>query len=101
MNKKQKQVITIGVLLITATFIIWLLAGGDFFTKTQILVEQEVTELDQMLGVTPQKEYQDSFVFGLVPPGLVFSTEMLSVATISGLIFLLSGLFYFKNKSKT
>ena len=101
MNKKQKQVITIGVLLITATFIIWLLAGGDFFTKTQILVEQEVTELDQMLGVTPQKEYQDSFVFGLVPPGLVFSAEMLSVATISGLIFLLSGLFYFKNKSKT
>lgn len=101
MNKKQKQVITIGVILIATTFIIWLLAGGDFFTKTQVLVEKEATELDQMLGMTPQKEYQDSFVFGLVPPGLVFSAEMLSVATLSGLIFLLTGLFYFKFKTKT
>ena len=101
MNKNQKQVITFGIILIAITIIIWLLAGGDFFTKTQILVEKEATELDQMLGVTPQKEYQDSFVFGLVPPGLVFSAEMFSVATISGLIFLLSGLFYYKYKTKT
>jgi hypothetical protein len=101
MNKKQKQVITIGITLIAATFIIWLLAGGDFFTKTQILVEKEVTELDQMLGVTPQKEYQDSFVFGLVPPGLVYTAEMISVATLSGVILLISGLFYFKYKTKT
>lgn len=101
MNKEQKQVITIGIILITTVVIIWLLAGGDFFTKTQILVEKEVTELDQMLGVTPQKEYQDSFVFGLVPPGLVFSAEMISVATLSGIIFLLSGLFYLKYKTKT
>lgn len=101
MNKKQKQIITIGILLIAATIIIWLAAGGDFFTKTQILVEKEVTELDQMLGVTPQKEYQASFVFGLFPPGLVFSAEMISVATLSGLIFLLSGIFYFKYKTKT
>lgn len=101
MNKEQKQVITIGIILITTVVIIWLLAGGDFFTKTQILVEKEITELDQMLGVTPQKEYQDSFVFGLVPPGLVFSAEMISVATLSGIIFLLSGLFYLKYKTKT
>ena len=101
MNKNQKRVLTIGIILIAVTFIIWLLVGGDFFTKTQILVEKEVTELDQMLGVTPQKEYQDSFVFGLVPPGLVFSAEMISVATLSGLIFLLSGLFYYKYKTKT
>ena len=101
MNKKQKQVITLGIILIAATFIIWLLAGGDFFTKTQILVEKEITELDQMLGVTPQKEYQDSFVFGLVPPGLVFSAEMISVATLSGLFFLITGLLYFKFKTKT
>lgn len=101
MNKEQKQVITIGIILITIVVIIWLLAGGDFFTKTQILVEKEVTELDQMLGVTPQKEYQDSFVFGLVPPGLVFSAEMISVATLSGIIFLLLGLFYLKYKTKT
>ena len=101
MNKNQKRVLTIGIILIAVTFIIWLLVGGDFFTKTQILVEKEVTELDQMLGVTPQKEYQDSFVFGLVPPGLVFSAEMISVATLSGLIFLLSGLLYFKYKTKT
>jgi hypothetical protein len=101
MNKKQKQVIAVGIILIATIVIIWLLAGSDFFTKTQILVEKEVTELDQMLGVTPQKEYQDSFVFGLVPPGLVFSAEMLSVATLSGFILLISGLFYFKYKTKT
>jgi len=99
MNSKQKRVVTIGLILIVAIFIIWLAAGGDFFTKTQILVEQEATELDQMLGITPQKEYQDSFVFGLVPPGLVATTEMISVVTLSGLIFVISGLFFFKYKT--
>lgn len=101
MNKKQKQVITIGVLLIASTFIVWSLAGGDFFTKTQVLVEKEVTELDQMLGVEPQMEFEDKFVFGLVPPGPVATAEMISVATISALIILVTGLFYFKYKTKT
>jgi hypothetical protein len=100
MNIEQKRIISIGLILIGVTVVIWLLSGGDFFTKTQILVEKEATELDKMLGITPQKEYQDSFVFGLVPPGLVASAEMISVATISGLILVLTILLFLKFKRK-
>ena len=100
MNSKQKLVITIGLVLIVITVIIWLLEGGDFFTKTQILVEKEVSELDKMLGITPQKEFQDSFIFGLVPPGLTATAEMISVATVAGLITVVSGLLFFSFKNK-
>jgi len=100
MNTKQKSVVIFGIILIVLTFIIWLLSGGDFFTKTQILVEKETTELDKMLGVEPQKEYEDKFVFGLVPPGIVATAEMISVSTISTLILLVSGILFFKYKTK-
>ena len=100
MNIKQKSVVTFGIILIVLTFIIWLLSGGDFFTKTQILVEKETTELDKMLGVEPQKEYEDKFVFGLVPPGIVATAEMISVSTISTLILLVSVILFFKYKTK-
>jgi hypothetical protein len=100
MNNKQKQVVIIGIILILITAVIWMLEGGDFFTKTKILVEKETTELDKMLGIPPQKEYQDSFVFGLVPPGLTATVEMISVATISGLIAVISGVLFFKFKTK-
>ena len=100
MNTKQKNVVTFGIILIVVTFIIWLLSGGDFFTKTQILVEKEATELDKMLGVEPQKEYEDSFVFGLVPSGLVATAEMISVSTISAIIILICGILFFKYKTR-
>jgi hypothetical protein len=100
MNSKQKLVITIGIILIAITAVIWLLEGGDFFTKTQILVEKEASELDSMLGIPPQKEFKDSFVFGLVPPGLTATAEMISVATVAGLIVVISGLLFFKFKTK-
>lgn len=100
MNNKQKLVISIGLSLIIITLILWQLDGGDFFTKTKILVEKEVTELDKMLGIPPQKEYQDKFVFGLVPPGLLVTAEMISAATISGLVAVFAGLLFFKFKTK-
>lgn len=100
MNSKQKHVITIGVVLIVITAVIWLLEGGDFFTKTQILVEKEASELDKMLGIPPQKKFKDSFVFGLVPPGLTATAEMISAATVSGLIVVISGFLFFKFKTK-
>jgi len=100
MNNKQKLIITVGIFLIVVTVIIWLLNGGDFFTKTQILVEKEVSELDKMLGIPPQKEFKDTFVFGLVPPGLTATMEMVSAATISGLIVVISGILFFRFKSK-
>jgi hypothetical protein len=100
MNSKQKRVITIGILLVIITAVIWLLEGGDFFTKTQILVDKEVSELDKMLGIPPQKEFQDSFVFGLVPPGLTATAEMISATTVSGLIVVISVLLFFNFKSK-
>ena len=100
MNNKQKLIISVGIFLIVVTVIIWLLNGGDFFTKTQILVEKEVSELDKMLGIPPQKEFKDTFVFGLVPPGLTATMEMVSAATISGLIVVISGISFFRFKSK-
>jgi hypothetical protein len=96
----QKTVIAIGLILVAVTIILWLAAGGEFFTKTQVLVEKETTEIDKLLGIPPQKEYQDKFVFGLIPAGLSASAEMISASTISGIIALLTGIFYFFFKIK-
>ncbi len=100
MNSNQKRVIVVGIILIVITSVIWLVGGGDFFTKTRILVEKEASELDKMLGIPPQKEFKDSFVFGLVPPGLTATIEMVSAATVSGLIAVISCLLFIKFKSK-
>ena len=59
LNKKQKQIRLTALVLIALTFIIWMFYGGDFFTKTQVLVE--VT--DEIFGTT--KEWKDQFVWGL------------------------------------
>ncbi len=100
MNSKQKSVVIIGLILIAITVTIWLLGGSEIFTKTQILVEKEVSEIDKLLGIPPQKEYQDKFVFGLVPPGLTATAEFISASTVSGLIAVISGLLFILFKSK-
>lgn len=100
MNKNQKYVLVIGIILIVSTLIYWFLQGAEVFTKTQILVDK-TTDLDRMLGVE-NKQYVDHFVFGLFPSQFSASNKLLSVITTSGILLIISGIliYLFKTKEK-
>lgn len=100
MNKTQKYIIAIGIILIGITLIYWYSQGAEVFTKTQVLVDK-TTDLDRMLGVE-NKQYVDQFVFGLFPSGMSSIMEMASTASISGAVVLLTGIliYLFRNKRK-
>ena len=59
-NSKQKKTLIIWLLLVVAALIVWISFGGEFFTKTQVLIEKH----DELLG-TNIKEWKDQFVLGL------------------------------------
>lgn len=80
MNKKQKTILLVGLILIAAALIVWLANGGEIFTKTQVLIEKQ----DELFGTT-YKEWQDKLVIGLDYAG-GFSAI---VAFISGLLIFL------------
>ena len=100
MNKKQKYVIVIGIILTALMLFYWYSQGFEILSKTQVLVDK-TTDLDRMLGVE-NKEYVDKFIFGLLPSGTTSLMEMSSFASISGLITLLTGIliYLFRNKRK-
>ena len=100
MNKNQKNVLIIGIILIVSVFIYWYAQGAEVFTKSQVLIDK-TTDLDRMLGVE-SKEYIDQFVLGLFPSRMSSIAEMSSAASISGLVVLLSGIliYIFRNKRK-
>jgi ABC-type Fe3+ transport system permease subunit len=95
MNKLQKRTILIALLIIVIVFIIWLITGGDIFTKTQVLIEKK----DELFGTT-YKEWQDKFVFGLLPSGFSLTLDSLSVASLSGVVVVVSGILFFIFKKK-
>lgn len=99
MNSKQKIVLTISLLLIILLFIIWGLTGGEVFTKTKVWVDK-TSDLDKMLGVQVG-EFQDKFVFGLLPGALSLAAEFLAVSSVGGIILLICVVlfFIFKNKN--
>ena len=84
MNKKQKIVIVVGAVLIFSALILWLAHGGEFFTKTQVLIEKQ----DELFGTT-YKEWKDKIVIGFDYAG-GFSAM---IAVISGVLF-----FFFRTK---
>ena len=100
MNKNQKNVLIIGIILIASVLIYWYTQGAEVFTKSQVLIDK-TTDLDRMLGVE-NKEYVDQFVLGLFPSGMSSIAEISSAASISGLVVLLSGflIYLFRNKRK-
>jgi hypothetical protein len=100
MNKNQKYVLIIGIILIASAFIYWYAQGAEVFTKSQVLIDK-TTDLDRMLGVE-NKEYIDQFVLGLFPSGMSSVAEISSAASISGLVVILSGIliYLFRNKRK-
>ena len=89
MNKNQKLVLIIGIILILSVLIYWFTQGAEIFTKSQILVDK-TTDLDRMLGVE-NKQYVDKFVLGLDYAG-GFSA---AVALLSGIF-----IYLFRNKRK-
>jgi hypothetical protein len=89
MNKNQKIVLIIGIILIAIALIYWYKQGAEIFTKSQVLVDK-TTDLDRMLGVE-NKEYVDKFVLGLDYAG-GFSA---AIAFISGIL-----IYLFRNKQK-
>jgi hypothetical protein len=100
MNKNQKYILIVGIILIAGALTYWLSHGPEIFTKTQVLVDKS-SELDKMLGVK-NEQYIDKFVFGLLPSGTKSLSEMSSFASLSGLITFLTGIFIylFRNKKK-
>lgn len=89
MNKIQKTVLLIGIILILIVLTYWFFQGGEIFTKTQVLVDK-TTELDRMLGVE-NKQYEDKFILGLDYAGAISAV----IALITGVL-----IYLFKNKRK-
>lgn len=100
MNKNQKYIAAIGIILIVITLFYWYSQGAEVFTKTQVLVDK-TTDLDRMLGVE-NKQYVDQFVFGLFPSGMTSIAEISSAASISTIVIVLAGIliYLFRNKRK-
>lgn len=100
MNKNQIYVLISGVISIATAVIYWFSQGAVIFTKTKVLVDK-TTELNRMLGIE-NKQYVDRFIFGLLPSGTSETAEILSLATISGLVVVLSGILIYilRNKKK-
>lgn len=100
MNKNQKYIAVIGIILIAIALFYWYSQGAEVFTKTQVLIDK-TTDLDRMLGVE-NKRYIDQFVFGLLPSGMSSIMEIISTASIAGVVVILSGIFIYllRNKRK-
>jgi len=86
MNKKQKIILTIGIVLIISALLLWLAHGTEIFTKTQVLIEKQ----DDLFGTT-YKEWEDKIVIGLDYAG-GFSAI---VAVVTGVL-----LFFFRTKKE-
>jgi hypothetical protein len=89
MNKNQKYILIIGIILIAAALLYWVTQGAEILTKTQVLIDK-TSDLDKMLGVKNQ-QYVDKFVLGLDYTG-GFSAI---IAAITGIF-----IYLFKNKKK-
>lgn len=84
MNRKQRIILSAAIIVVTVSFVVWIIYGGELFTKTQILVEQK----DELFGWT-EKKWVDKFVWGFD-----------LTAAISGIALFSAGIFFmiFRNK---
>jgi len=85
-NKNQKIILVVALLLIAAILIYWQTQGGDILTKTQVQVEK----VDELFNTT-YMEWEDRFVLGLDYAG----TASAIIAVISGIL-----IFLFRNKKQ-
>ena len=59
LNKKQKTTLYTALVITVLSLIIWIIYGGEIFTKTEVLVEVQ----DDLFGTT--KEWKNQFIWGL------------------------------------
>lgn len=85
-NKNQKIIFIVALLLIAVILIYWQTQGGDILTKTQVQVEK----VDELFNTT-YMEWEDKFVLGLDYAGAASAF----IAVISGLL-----IFLLRNKKK-
>jgi hypothetical protein len=97
MNSKQKYVILVALILIAVVLVWWLASGSEVFTKSQVLVDK-TNELEKMLGVKTEV-WEDKFIFGLLPSGMSFTVELLSVVTLSAIVLIFCAILFVKLKS--
>lgn len=86
MNKKQRNTIFTGLIIIAAAFIVWAFFGFELFTKTEVLIEKQ----DELFGTT-FKEWEDKFIWGLDYTLYVTGITVLICTVLY---------FVFKNKNK-
>jgi hypothetical protein len=87
MNKRQKLTLLAGLILILAICVYWQLSGGEILSKDGIWVEKEQSDLDRLLGLDPEMEFKEKFIFGLIPHTLGFAGIV--VVTTAILFFIL------------
>ncbi len=86
MNKRQKIILIVGLVLIGSALVVWLAHGAEIFTKTQVLIEK----YDELFGYT-YNEWVDKIIIGLDYAG--------SFSAIVALITVVL-LFVFKDKKR-
>ena len=92
MNRKQKYVIAVALMLVALALGIWLMNGGEVLSKDGIWIEQPMTELDKALGQQPKLEFKEQFILGLLPHTAVF---------VGAVVFITAILFYILKTKKT
>ena len=92
MNRKQKYVIAVALMLVALALGIWLMNGGEVLSKDGIWIEQPMTELDKVLGQQPKLEFKEQFILGLLPHTAVF---------VGAVVFITAILFYILKTKKT
>ena len=76
-NKNQRATIYSTLVIILLSLIIWIIYGGEIFTKKEVLVEVN----DELFGTT--KEWKDQFIWGLDLSLLIIGiTIFLSIITM-------------------
>jgi len=98
MNNRQKNTVWAAVILLIVTAAIWVFGQREVFTKSSVWIDK-TTEVDRMLGVEVG-EWEDRFVFGLLPGGVSLTAESIAVSTVGGIIIVIAGVLFFIFKSK-
>jgi len=80
-NKKQRSALLGGMIIISFVLLFWLVNGGEFFTKTQVLIEKQ----DKLFGTT-YKEWKNTFIWGL---DLTIAVSFISILTSLTITYLL------------
>jgi len=110
MNKQSKLALAIVAILTLASVITWQATGGDWYTTYEVVeqVESKADPNDPFVAAgfyegdaTTETITRDEFRFGLLPtPASVFDKHALSVASVTGPLWVLGLGFLFLQRHK-